>query len=82
MNIHIINVSSEYIQEESKYYKLLMAIISQQKRSSLKVMLRNYYKMVHKYRFFKNKIVLVPQRVFVLLVFKYFDYNLEKVSCQ
>jgi len=45
-------------------------------------MLQNYYKMVHEYGFYKNKIVLVPQRVFMLLVFNYFDYNLEKVNCQ
>jgi len=40
-----------HIEEEYKYYKLLIAIISKQKQFVLKIMLRNYYRMVLMYRF-------------------------------
>ena len=40
----------------------------------------NYYKMMTRYDFYKNKIVLIPQRIFALCVFKYFHFNIEQAD--
>lgn len=36
--------------------------------------------MIRNYSFKNNKIILVPHRVFVLLLYKYFDYDYDKIS--
>ena len=39
-----------------------------------------YFKMMTQYDFYKNKIVLIPQRVFALCVFKYFDFKISEID--
>jgi hypothetical protein len=43
-------------------------------------MIANYCKLILMYSFNKNKIILVPQRILVLLIYKYFDCDLKKVD--
>ena len=43
-------------------------------------MLINYYTMISSYSFIKNKIILVPQRIFILILFKYFDYEYDRIE--
>jgi hypothetical protein len=40
--------------------------------------IRNKYKMINKYSFTKNKIVLIYHRLFALLVFVYFKCDYSK----
>jgi hypothetical protein len=49
-------------------------------RALQKELMRNYFKMMRSYSFKKNKIVLIPQRTLVLLLFKYFEFDLEAIS--
>jgi len=42
--------------------------------------LKHYYSFIRKYSFYLNKIILVPQRIFTLAVYKYFDCDIHKVS--
>jgi hypothetical protein len=46
----------------------------------LEAMIKNYYLLIREFSFRKNKIILVPQRIFVLLIFKYFDYDLKQID--
>lgn len=38
-------------------------------------MIGNYCRMILEYSFKKNKIILVPQRILALLLYKYFDFD-------
>lgn len=81
MNSLIVTVFPEFQKEEYMYYKLLGCIIHIiEDKNLLAAMIRNYCKMTLDYSFKKNKIILVPQRVLVLLIYKYFDYDLQSVD--
>lgn len=44
--------------------------------------MRNYYQMARDFSFKKNKIILVPQRIIVLVIYKYYDFDLTKIDKQ
>lgn len=46
----------------------------------LGAILKHYYSFIRKYSFYLNKIILVPQRIFILALYKYFDYDIKKVN--
>jgi hypothetical protein len=77
MNNLIVTVFPEFQSEEHIYYRLLMDIIKvTDDKQVLGVMIGNYCKMILEYSFKKNKIILVPQRILALLLYKYFDFDL------
>jgi hypothetical protein len=81
MNNLIVTVFPEFQKEEHMYYKLLGNIIRViDNKSILAAMIKNYCRLILEFSFKKNKIILVPQRVLVLLIYKYFDYNLSKID--
>lgn len=49
-------------------------------QDTIKIVLKNYYAMVKKYPFVKNKIILLPQRIFILLIYRYCDFQIEKLK--
>ena len=46
----------------------------------LKQMMLNYYKMTKAFSFCLNKIVLIPQRILILLIYKYYDCDLTAIE--
>jgi hypothetical protein len=77
MNNLIVTVFPEFQNEEHAYYKLMMEIIKViEDKEILAAMIVNYCKVIFEYSFKKNKIILVPQRVLALLIYKYFDFDL------
>lgn len=77
MNNLIVTVFPEFQSEEYKYYRLMMDIIKViEDKEVLGVMIGNYCKMILEYSFKKNRIILVPQRILALLLYKYFDFDL------
>lgn len=46
----------------------------------LAAMMKNYVRMIQQYSFKRNKIILVPQRILVLLIYKYFQFNTSLVQ--
>lgn len=46
----------------------------------LAAILQHYFRFIRKYSFYLNKIILVPQRVFTLALYKYYDYDIKKVN--
>ncbi len=46
----------------------------------LAAMMKNYVRMIQQYSFEWNKIILVPQRILVLLIYKYFQFNTSLVQ--
>lgn len=59
---------------------MFVVISKVQDRYLLGKILINYYKMMMENDFYKNKIVLVPQRIFALCLFKYFNFKVEEVD--
>ena len=43
-------------------------------------MMTNYCKVICRLNFQENKIVLMPHRIFALLVFKYFEFDYRRMS--
>lgn len=81
MNNLIVTVFPEFEKEEMTYYRLLIAIIRVvEDKVVLAAMIKNYFKMAQQYSFKKNKIILVPQRILVLLIYKYFDFNMQLID--
>lgn len=81
MNNLIVTVFPEFQNEEHIYYKLLMEIIKvTDDKEILAAMIRNYCKLILAYSFKKNKIILVPHRILALLIYKYFDFDLQRVN--
>lgn len=77
MPVPIINVFPEHLKEEYLYYKIMIKLIGLlTNQDILKIVLKNYYGMVKKYPFVKNKIVLLPQRIFILLIYRYCDFQI------
>ena len=79
----IVTVFPEFQKEEHFYYRLMCDIIRvTDDKQVLAAMISNYCKNILMYSFNKNKIILVPQRILALLIYKYFNYDLKKVDAE
>lgn len=70
-----------FIKEEAFYYEHLTYIVKLiDDKSVLGAVMRNYHRMAKGFSFRKNKIILVPQRIVVLAIYKYYDFDLSKIN--
>ena len=77
----MVEVFPMFIKEEAFYYEHVTYIIKlMEEKSVLAAVMRNYYRMVKCFSFKKNKIILVPQRIIVLAIFKYYDFDLSRID--
>lgn len=70
-----------FLKEEAFYYEHLTYIVRLiEDKIVLAAMMRNYYRMAKGFSFRKNKIILVPQRIIVLAIYKYYNCDLNKIN--
>lgn len=70
-----------FINEETFYYEHVTHIVKLiENKNVLAAMMRNYYRMARGFSFKKNKIILVPQRIVVLVIYKYYDFDLSRID--